>query len=822
MQRLEELRGEYSDPNLRQAIGDLYALSCLYRRAVRTEGFQPSEKLCEAISLTEAGQRLYDHLPQSLGPERLKFAVFLIFAHDHLYLDLNKSDVPTIHSCLDEDIKAKTLKFPWIFDHLLYDHAAEWGDQRPDTLTTEQTKKLLSLSPPGVFQLSKVVVGPYGALASTESRSLAPTRELLLWHCADSMCGAVHTGTLQQFDKDVYDACSTAEKQLENKIPPSSWGQFASRIITRDHYYTDYSLVNLPGLLGNAFSESELQEIVRATIDAEPALMRPRIESLGLRGTSRNIVERLSKPELLQILLLAPDRTIVAVLDDLIASQTIVIPAMEVRIAKAVPTVGSFTECSCQCSDMGIRVAGRSNTASPSARLKHLLMLIFSSNQELLAFRLRKVNGATLGQKLEQYIADHGPREIIKELILLTPEIVRAACDHIGAPHLKKFVLEDDEQLTDQLMWKIGFSRRRYSSPIESFYKRLRVFRKTAMENECSTEDARGVIRSAGVNLFVSLEEILDLGLCFSTWLLLSDHVSEKHVFDLSNGRQLLALHLNGIASSDMGPIVYDTSGKNTLFPLIVGFGTLRTYVEQLVPNSEKYKRAPVLLAHYSHKPSPQQYPYRHLHFALDAVPAERAACFELLSAVSNTLQGETVMSVRNRIDHKSDKFPSRDEILKCCDTLERIIGQLEWSGLIPVVYAPETVTWQALSGDPRSLYSNYSGRQVELSRSPNSTAIRSLPDLTLPQILVPSFRLPETNEILRFSLHQESEYSRMWRGYPRRRKPTASDIVSTPPSEGVKEVATTTPESVAMVQEAESNSLELPLGGEEAPTLAE
>jgi hypothetical protein len=69
---------------------------------------------------------------------------------------------------------------------------------------------------------------------------------------------------------------------------------------------------------------------------------------------------------------------------------------------------------------------------------------------------------------------------------------------------------------------------------------------------------------------------------------------------------------------------------------------------------------------------------------------------------------------------------------------------------------------------------------------SRNIAGIRSIPAADQPQILVSCLTVPETNEMLRFGLYEESDYTRMWENYPRRRKPTAGDIVAVADSAAV------------------------------------
>ena len=98
------------------------------------------------------------------------------------------------------------------------------------------------------------------------------------------------------------------------------------------------------------------------------------------------------------------------------------------------------------------------------------------------------------------------------------------------------------------------------------------------------TESDREAIRSAAVNLFVSLEEILDLSLSFSCWLLLADHYGDtKFTWNPDQARQFMVQRLDGMSRGSGEAVHYDASGKNTLFPLSQGFALVADMCEELL-----------------------------------------------------------------------------------------------------------------------------------------------------------------------------------------------------------------------------------------------
>ena len=87
------------------------------------------------------------------------------------------------------------------------------------------------------------------------------------------------------------------------------------------------------------------------------------------------------------------------------------------------------------------------------------------------------------------------------------------------------------------------------------------------------------MIRASGVNFFVSLEEVLEHSLAFSAYALLNDHYASDDQYrfkcSLSDAREFMVSQLDGRAMGSGRPVQLDPTGRNTLYPLIHGFGVL-------------------------------------------------------------------------------------------------------------------------------------------------------------------------------------------------------------------------------------------------------
>ena len=92
-------------------------------------------------------------------------------------------------------------------------------------------------------------------------------------------------------------------------------------------------------------------------------------------------------------------------------------------------------------------------------------------------------------------------------------------------------------------------------------------------------ERAQERIRGEGANFFVSTEAVLDLALSFAAWALLADHYGrplvDRFTFMLDEARSVTAAKLDGRVLGDDDVLSFKADGRNTLFPLVAGFGVL-------------------------------------------------------------------------------------------------------------------------------------------------------------------------------------------------------------------------------------------------------
>jgi len=773
----DELEKKYGqDAILKDRLSKLYAVRELYRASVRSQGFEPSNELIGALEFTPPGRLLVERAMKDheYSEGAAKFSVFLLLYHHELLVDVKNTRIAKVLESLSTDILSRKITYPWLFDHLLYDRAYRGLAQRPKELSIQRTQELMAGTPTGVFQAGNFLVGPFGVIQSEGRRLLMPGLALPLYHCEDKMCGVAHVAELAQTDSKHLHVVNALRATLEDEEGPQSlWHAWIRNTLTDSYWYDDFSLVNLALLLGDAFSEKEMRIIADKIIADGKGTVRgvfPQRFAELFAASSATIVGKLSKPELLQIALIRTDKVIASVVDQLIADQALKIPPTEVRELISVGALRSWTVPLPECSDLGIRVVGLGPTANGLARLKRLILETHKSldDEGQLAWSLRNTPGSTKGEKLECLLSRELPSKVLRQIVVSNISTLRRALSHLNADHLRlPNSDEEEDHFVQKLLWKLGFDKVDFGSPVKHFWERLAHFEdvvSSAKEGDSSWITA---VRSAGVNLFVGLEELLNNSLSFLCWVFLTDPVVDSHVYNAKRGKSLIPKELDGLVETEKGHVTYDPAGKNTLFPLIVGFSALAKRVRQIVAAREGYAKPNLYLAHYEGKSSLQLFPYKHQFYICDATASDVQFLITVCEEITVKFQQSRVFEIRNKLEHDNEELPSSREMIKCAEILREVVNTLQEYGFVPIIFAHKDRHSDAF-GRKFVVSRDGMGREIKWEPSPALEAIRSLPALTTPQIIVSKFKVPETNEPLRFAVEEESEYTKMWRDYPK------------------------------------------------------
>jgi hypothetical protein len=544
-------------------------------------------------------------------------------------------------------------------------------------------------------------------------------------------------------------------------------------LIGGNYWYDDFALTNLVWLLGGAFSEEEFRIIAGEIIDKGKDAVRNKIPSQFSKlfaNASPTIVKQLSKPQLLQVALLRSDEIIAAAIDQLVAAEQLKIPPTEIRRPIASAPSPSWTGVVSECSDLGVRVVGRGQIANPLARLKRLILEIHNTEERKaqLEWSLRNIPGSNVGEQLDSMIARETPSKLLRQMVVSNIYMLKSALSHLHSEHLPLPSNDSGEiAFVQKLLWKLGFNKSEFSSPTTEFWLRLRQFEQVVSAPNHEDTSWISAVRSVGVNLFVGLEQLLDKTLSFMCWVFLADPLVDKHTYNPRKGRALMATHLSGLIETDKGYVNYDEGGKNTMFPLIVGFKAISRCIARILNDREKHAKPALVLAHYYGKSSLQLFPYKHHAYICDATKHDVDSINGICDEIALKLQHSKVFEIRNKLEHNNEELPNAKEMLRCAELLAEVVSVLEEWGLLPVIFANQDVTFDSFQ---RTSVLSRDGQErvFKWQPSPVLKGIKSLPEIGAPQIIVPKFKVPDTNEPLRFYIEEDSEYTKMWLNYPK------------------------------------------------------
>lgn len=777
---LQSLRDNCTDKNFKELFVGLFALREFLSHCLVSKDFRPPDELYKAMSLTSEGEQWVSRIQsefEDISQSEIRLALLVKFFCEDILVDIMTTSYDQIREFLNSYIIGGIIRFPWVYDRVLYDRFYEMFPDVDETLSDEETLKLLENTSQGVFQISDMIVGPFGVLTSSRQRFLPPVRTVPLWHCPDPSCTAIHPVLLSTSSTKVSQAIHLISTASDEDELPEASSAFFRDILDRPDYYDHMLTEGFPWLLVNGFSHTEFKCILARLIDQYSKEIRTRFPNNKrfrslLAGSGQDIANGLTKAQCFQLILLMSDYDIINCLELLTKEGLINIPATEMRTTRLMYGSRGWFGISWECSRFGLRSVSTKEDIS-FARLKLLIEHIYLDTElKQLEWKLRHVPGQSIYERLDTLIHKEDPKQIVRSMILDSAEHLQDAFSKL---QYGMFVIppstEEEESLVDKILWKLGFDIRLYPPHEQLFWNRLGKLVDAATSYSNYDESVEDLIRSAGVNFFVSLEEILDHSLSFVTWALLSDHYRvTKFRCDISEARQFMASRLNGRQLGPNEPLEFDPGGKNTLYPLIQGFAVLAELCGEIIKNdSSKYRRPKTGLPRYYGRTEIEVFPFLHTVFVLDLTRSDYEQIISLLHNVTGTLEGSQICDIRNRLEHKRADFPNQKEIIAACEAIKGVVNKMEESGISPLVYLYSGETIDKY-GRGFISYRNYRERGITISVPSQLRACR-LPPPPAPLIISPSMHIGNTREPMRFECQETSEYTKMWQDYPKRRR---------------------------------------------------
>ena len=784
-----ELADRYADAEWRERFIDASRLGELLAGSILREKYKIPDELVGTVQLTEFGNKVLQKLvtKNDVPAKEARLLCFLRLVHREPLVDVQKTDLDELRRIIDKQIRGRDLLFPFVLGRELYDRAADVYEDMRDTLSHAETLKLLEPMPIGVFQVENYVTGPYGLLRSPERRWFGPVTTVPLFHCSELTCSRVHTARLSSdHNAPINQHSPVMDRVLESfGEDESEWAEFMQDVAgTEGFRFDDRSLEPMFLALGDLLADDELRVLLAHLLDSSSGSLRDLLEPLALVGKADDIAAGLDRAGLTQLLMLSRNEEIVSALDTLILAtdeqpRRIRVEVGEIRRLMtnrrlAYGTFGTFPELS----SLGVRFTSDEHSLGPM-RLKRLVDELYKldtpAEVDELQWQLRTVEGEEPPERLEEFVRSAEPDEVIERLILSRRTNLVLACDRLG---LRYEDFADDPTFVQAVLWKLGFYRHEAPDLRAAFWDhfgRLKSFCQTAGVG--ARVDAVE-LRSKAANYFVELEGVLDDSLSFATWALTHDHIAAERPFDYEPGRhRLMAFDVLNeqfrLKNPGADPLLRD---KNTLQPLITGFGILADYLEELRARPSDWRRDTDAYPRYARFTDLKKFPFEHRAPFLDLLPRSQERIVESVNYVRTTLDSANVANARNEHMHYRITTPDLTKLSSALDAAEKAVARLEADGLCRTLF--KRVSVHGDSWD-RRVYTLKSAKGTELAFArPSAYDWSRMPALVGgPQYAMPAAVFARPNEILRFRQTFDTSYAAYWENYPKRRLPRGGVI---------------------------------------------
>ena len=709
----------------------------------------------------------------SVSDADLHFALLGYLYHNQPLIDPTRTDIDAIREVLHQSCTANLIRWPYIFGRSLYDRYNDRYSDGSDHLLAPDVGALLDGQPQGVYQVGYLLSGPLGFLDSREARLAPPTLAVDLWHCADTGCRTPHQVRFvppQIGLVRAYAALTTAASQLWG--PRSDWSYGFESLAVANTSFGNGDHYDIPTLIADCVIGEERTALVAASLRRDDtgglkeALRTHAPSRFTQLGPPEKVAASLTPEEQLQALLLLPNPNILDLLDAAAIGGTLRIPPNEVRTPnRSFSSSGFARSRGTAISPHGTRL----RRSSPIADLQSLLWESYSASglENELSWRLLAGAGVPLRSALAEYIQTKDPSFAIRELIVSSQPITSA----VAAKLRLRVAGMNHEQLTTALLWKMGFAIPTFDLSLPAFRRRVEQLKQAALNiSRIVDETDREAIRAAGVNVFVSLEHLLEDMIGYNTWLLASDHfVNTRFVFDTREARAFVPVVL-GTAINDANgySCAWSTDGENTL-------GTLLRYLQEFqrwLDTRRDSDRAALLrpddqVPFYA-SDSPERFAFHHVQFWADTDSRAFSEYIQIASYVIKRVGQIDIAALRNSIDHKRDEqaFPSVEDVLGFVSRVTEVIDVVDSARLVPKLFWAESQRKDRFGRDEATLVDR-DGTRMILQRLVDLYDTPSIP-FNRPVIVPPSGLLGKQIGYLVLLTRDASPFTDYWAAYPR------------------------------------------------------
>jgi len=758
------------DKDFRERINTLINLrlalsSCIFFRE------ESIEKSTIDIPLTKLGEKLFNQILKkhnTTNPNIIKLALLIDFYHADFYIKVSDTNISNLEKLVTKWIVDESIRYPWIYGRDLYDKYFESFETQEPELDFDETALLLKGTLKGVFQIDELILSPFGILKSKVKRKVFPQKEMQLWHCSDPSCGSFHTTKFNNSEESEVILILNELSILNRNKAALDLSEYIDDPDDKN-YFEPNNLDGMYELLANSFGADEHRKILQSVIEKED--IRNMLPSNLQKGSASELVKKLTKDQCFSLLLIVEDITLLKHIEELIEKNIISIPNTEVRESKIKQGFGQY-DTYLQCNKLGVRVSSL-HTELSITRLKKLIKDVNSDSpyREQLDWKLRDFNASSsLDQKISEYISNQTPITAIKDTIYNGPVQLEKAFASLPGVFTTPNNQETETKLLEKIAWKLGFNINLFPAFIDDFWNNLTIFKSDVLISAKYNESDKAKIRSSAVNLFVSMEDILQQSLSFICWALLSDHyLDTKFSYVYEDARQFMISKLDNFEYSKNEFLKFDKSGKNTLFPLVSGFNVLNKICEEIILNPEKYKRPKNEFPSFFNNDPLKTFPFEHKIFLLDIKATDYVALKEFIEYIPSEFSRGKILDIRNRLQHKRDDFPSQQEMLEAITAIEKSFSVLENQGLYPNVYLFEKSVTDEFNRTKISVM-NYKRKSVSFFITPELDGTH-IPNALQPIIVINNLLVGVTNHPVLFRYKEKSSYQTYWKGYPKKKR---------------------------------------------------
>jgi hypothetical protein len=656
------------------ALLDLFSLKILFQGCVISDSYVLNPTIPNAVRLSTAGQKHFRDICRrqpKLAVTDAKMLTFLeMDSPEGLLVEGLQSDLASIQKALGDSLTSQKILYPWTYGRQLTDEVVRSLRDLKPNLDNKETVALLKSTPPGVFQVGRYVVGPFGCLRSPFFRSVYPKKHVDGYYEVRDGRKTFRKFKLQTGDQAKINKAANVDEKLRAKSGSIDTNlsqayraltrEYSNRVSKHLHFQDD-----ILWLLGETLSDAECRTVLShllPLIFKREGGSRTLEKQLGtVIGDPDKFVATMTRQEIQQLFHLGSNQELYLAVEKAISMAQI---DFKEGVSRFSAYRKGFSKSRLELTPDGVRNASWFSDSTFSTNALDILFGIFEEacikKPEDLKFRLNSqetdtdllLREALLSWSVEDFVG----------YLCGDFELAIFCANRLGVFEPEKL---GNEQLKRKMIFKLGAPLIQISHQIDDFERLLGIF--TLLDG--SDEN---LLSSASVNVFKSLETILFDTTVFLRWALISPKSVQDFDFELDLSKERES-HRASFGSSSL-----------TLKPLIDGLSTLRTELRDL-PKEEMIPQDRLSIT--SGLVRPDVFKFRRMFHNLNR--SSQSSIMEALNQVFGLLCNDVVTSIRNRTVHGNQaQAISRTEILAAAESLKKAVVILQSNGFTPTPWS--------------------------------------------------------------------------------------------------------------------------------------